>query len=68
LEKKNDISQLDLFVKTKVIEDAILLAMKSPDEQVKLIGKGRYFNSYKMIGDGTTNFDNIDIVRFISNN
>lgn len=37
-------------MKTQVVEDAILLAMKSAEEQLR-VGKGKLFNSYKLLVD-----------------
>jgi tubulin polyglutamylase TTLL11 len=52
--KKKEISYVDLFVKEKVIEDCIKIVSKKIEEQMT-IGKGNYFNTYKMLIDGELN-------------
>lgn len=58
--KKVENSNLDIFVKTKILEDAFIIATKTPDEQM-MIGKGKYCNSYKMIIDGVPPLENLDL-------
>lgn len=48
-------------MKSKVLEDAFLIVMKSAEEQIQQIGRGKHFNSYKMIVDGQTPIENIDL-------
>ncbi|CAK72356.1 unnamed protein product (macronuclear) [Paramecium tetraurelia] len=59
--KRVETSSLDAFVKTKVIEDAFIIAVKTPQEQIEQIGKGKYCNSYKMIIDGQPPIENLDL-------
>jgi tubulin polyglutamylase TTLL11 len=60
--KSVSVSELDLFVKSKVIEDAFVIAMHDPADQLKLVQRGHYFNSYKMLIDGSPSIENIDTV------
>ncbi|CAD8050067.1 unnamed protein product [Paramecium sonneborni] len=59
--KRVETSSLDAYVKTKVIEDAFIIAVKTPQEQIEQIGKGKYCNSYKMIIDGQAPIENLDL-------
>lgn len=56
------ISELDLYVKSRVIEDAFLLIMKDTSQQLKLIDLGEHFNSYKLLVNGQPPIPNIDLV------
>lgn len=57
-----EVSPLDEYVKTKVMEDAIAIIVRKPEKQIENIGLGESFYSYKMLIDGELESDEKDLV------